>query len=608
VVAVLNQKKNQATKSHLHYGRNLISNYQVEKADREELEVAYQTLNAIFAHTPDSLIALDDALVIQQANRAFCLLVETAPEAVVGRLLAEALPCPELISALQQAAMQLDHLGDGEPFRVELNARYPVKRSLLANIARLRAGRVQGWIVVLHDQSERKRLEHQKNAFINIAAHELRTPLTAVRGFMELLANSAQDQLTPDQKKLLNNVQRGGALLQKLINELLQFAELYSGDLEQGGVSSFTLDSLLHDIVNELQSQAIERQVEIKRHLPSEKILLTTDLRLLHTALYQLILNGVNFNQPNGQVVISAWPNGENLTIEVANTGRGIPQTELEQIFQPFYQVEEHQTRRIGGLGLGLALVRRALSQLGGQIDIASKLDQGATFTLTIPRQKQPEDGELRHLQLELEASQRQSFQYAQHIRDLKEQMQRHFLATLQMITDLMEARDKYTHGHSQRVTATAVAIAQQLNFSPHALRQLETAGWLHNIGKLTAPDTLLNKEGALTASEYEQIKEYFLLGRRILEPLEFLDGLIPIAFGYYERWDGQGYPDGLAGEEIPLGGRILAVANAYHAMISPRSYREARSSREALDIIAADAGRQWDPEVTRLFLEMMNA
>ena len=94
----MSEKKNKSPESHLYYGRNLIASYQVEQADREELEIAYQTLNAIFACTPDGLVAIDDALVIQQANRAFSLLVEMPPKEVLGRLLTELLPCPELIA------------------------------------------------------------------------------------------------------------------------------------------------------------------------------------------------------------------------------------------------------------------------------------------------------------------------------------------------------------------------------------------------------------------------------------------------------------------------------------------------------------------------------
>src|SRR5262245_17292227 len=169
----------------LKYGQDLARIYVAEKAKREQLEIANQLLSAIFASTPEGLVVLNDDLVIEQANDVFAKLVEMTTDAVVGRPINEVLFSEQLAGVLYLLASD-----ETAPHDVELTITQPVKRSLLAKIARLRTGSLQGWIIVLHDQTAQKRLEYQKNEFVSIAAHELRTPLVAILGYSELLIDS----------------------------------------------------------------------------------------------------------------------------------------------------------------------------------------------------------------------------------------------------------------------------------------------------------------------------------------------------------------------------------------------------------------------------------
>jgi signal transduction histidine kinase len=369
----------------IKYGQDLARIYMAEKTKREQLEVAYQALTAVFASTPDGLVVLNNAYRIQQANAAFGRLVEMELKATVGKSINEVLNSPELRTALENLAAD-----DSAPGEVELTVTTPVKRSLLANIAKLQAGRLHGWIVVLHDQTRRKRLEHQKNEFINIASHELRTPLGAVIGYGELLKDSLSGKPVGDEShEYLDALARGAFRLKNIIDELIQFAEINQGEVPAQSLTAFYLPNLIDDVILDLQQLANEKRVDLRNETQGQTIQVSVDHNLLRAAIYQLVLNAINFNKPDGYVSVKGengrGPAGGQITVCVVDTGIGIAQTDLEIIDRAFFQVEHPDTRRVGGLGLGLTIVQRALSLLGGTLTIESTLGSGTTVSFTIP-------------------------------------------------------------------------------------------------------------------------------------------------------------------------------------------------------------------------------
>ncbi len=157
--------------------------------------------------------------------------------------------------------------------------------------------------------------------------------------------------------------------------------------------------------------------------------------------------------------------------------------------------------------------------------------------------------------------------------------------------------------GGTERITAYAQALGRALGMSDESLRLLGQAAMLRDIGKIGLPDRLLQNPGMLSDGERRSMQAHTVLGEQIIAPLRSTAALLPIVRHHHERWDGKGYPDGLAGDQIPLGARIIAIADAYNAMLCPRPYRPALTPEEARLTLLAGAGCQWDAELVSLFV-----
>lgn len=161
-----------------------------------------------------------------------------------------------------------------------------------------------------------------------------------------------------------------------------------------------------------------------------------------------------------------------------------------------------------------------------------------------------------------------------------------------------MEAKDVYLRGHAQRVSALAAGVAEQLGLPETTVEQVRLAGRLHDVGKIGIRESILNKPGALTAEEFEHVKSHVEIGLEILAPLKHLGDVLLFVRDHHEHWDGTGYPRGLRGEQISIGGRILVAADAFDALISQRAYRDAISAEEAIEYLERHSGYLIDPTV----------
>jgi HD-GYP domain-containing protein (c-di-GMP phosphodiesterase class II) len=187
----------------------------------------------------------------------------------------------------------------------------------------------------------------------------------------------------------------------------------------------------------------------------------------------------------------------------------------------------------------------------------------------------------------------------------LVNRIEKNYFSTIEALTAAIEAKDPYTRGHSKRVTQFAITLAERFGVSDTDIRNLQYGATLHDIGKIGISGKILNKSGQLTEAEYDVIKRHPVIGERIIERVDFLQGARPIVRGHHERFDGTGYPDGLRDEEIPFLARIASVVDFFDALTSDRPYRRAYSTEQALLMVRESIGREFDPMVAREFLEM---
>jgi diguanylate cyclase (GGDEF)-like protein len=180
--------------------------------------------------------------------------------------------------------------------------------------------------------------------------------------------------------------------------------------------------------------------------------------------------------------------------------------------------------------------------------------------------------------------------------------------AAVQALAAAIEERDNYTHEHSEEVVHLARGVAMLLGMPADHVERIAHAALLHDVGKLATPNDILHKDGPLTDDEWEVMVEHPVVGERILMRTPELVPIAPLVRHEHEHWDGSGYPDGLKGHKIPLGSRIILACDAYNAMITSRPYRAAMSRDDALDQLRRGAGRQFDPEVVEVLLDLLGS
>jgi putative nucleotidyltransferase with HDIG domain len=184
-------------------------------------------------------------------------------------------------------------------------------------------------------------------------------------------------------------------------------------------------------------------------------------------------------------------------------------------------------------------------------------------------------------------------------------ELERSYDITLEALGDALDLKDAETEGHSRRVTAFTIAIAEAMGLSQEEINTIARGAFLHDIGKMAIPDAILRKPGKLTPEEVAVMREHCYKGYQMVKKIPFLANASDIIYSHQERFDGTGYPRGLKGKEIPLGARIFSIADTLDAIMSDRPYRPAQSFAAARDEIERWSGRQFDPEVVRVFLDM---
>jgi len=235
----------------------------------------------------------------------------------------------------------------------------------------------------------------------------------------------------------------------------------------------------------------------------------------------------------------------------------------------------------------------------------------GATPELelrAIERNAREQLAEMRRL---LEAAQAQQFRFIADFkqayeaeRERRRQLHEAYLATIKVLAAAIGARDGYTGGHVERVRACSHILGRSLGLDPDALQQLDVGAILHDVGTLAVPDRVLTKPGPLDDEEWRVLAQHPMIGANLLRQVPALAAASMIVMSHHERWDGAGYPLGLQADAIPLGGRIVAVADAFDSMTTDRAYRGRRNVEEAVAEIERSSGSHFDPAVAEIFVQ----
>ena len=179
-----------------------------------------------------------------------------------------------------------------------------------------------------------------------------------------------------------------------------------------------------------------------------------------------------------------------------------------------------------------------------------------------------------------------------------RNRLERVSTATLEALVNALEAKDPYLRGHSARVADLSANIAAEMGLPEEEVDRVRMAGRLHDLGKIGTRESVVNKEGPLTADEFEHVKQHVIIGAQILAPLVHLGDVVAMVKSHHERWDGTGYPDGLRGEEVPLGGRVIAAAEVFDALTTSRPYQDKMTPEQAADRMNDLSGTVLDPRV----------
>jgi HD-GYP domain-containing protein (c-di-GMP phosphodiesterase class II) len=246
-----------------------------------------------------------------------------------------------------------------------------------------------------------------------------------------------------------------------------------------------------------------------------------------------------------------------------------------------------------------------AAARLGSQLVAEPVMAGGEVVGLILAGNKAGEDFEVTSIETQLlDATADYLGAFLHNVRMYEEQRQL-FMGSIQALAAAIDAKDRYTRGHSERVALMGSRLAAASGMSDEQVERIRIAGLMHDVGKIGVREVVLRKPGKLTDEEFDEIKRHPVIGHTILRDITALNDVLPGVLYHHERWDGRGYPEGIGGADIPLFGRILAVADAFDAMSSNRAYRAAIPREAVRREIADGAGTQFDPDLARLFLTL---
>jgi two-component system phosphate regulon sensor histidine kinase PhoR len=334
-------------------------------------------LEAILRGMVEGVLVTDDQGHILLANRALKQMLALSVDPL-GRLPSEIIRNAEMIEALEEVLAGKDYV------LREISTLGDRPRHLEAHVVHLSYAEGQAGVVcVLHDVTERKRVEKMRRDLVANVSHELRTPLTAVRGAAETMLDGALD--SPQYARhFAELILRQSRRLERLVQDLLELARLESGEAAPK-VQTIQAAELVDQVLDAVGQAAADSGVELERRLPKEPLAFKADARQIEQALLNLLDNAIKYSRRGDKVTLSMNHTADQVVIKVSDTGPGIAAEHLPRIFERFYRVDTNRSRELGGTGLGLAIVKHIAQGHGGRVAVESTPGRGSTFRLILP-------------------------------------------------------------------------------------------------------------------------------------------------------------------------------------------------------------------------------
>ena len=369
---------------------SLIKAFNIAAADvqgrHERLDQDRQQLRVVLEAMDEAVIAVDTRQRLLFANasaqRLFGL-EESSP----GRLVAELIRSPQVQEAVEASL----RLAGPEPYQGELNlpgrdiGRLP-SRVLLARGTPLPGRPAPGVVLVFHDVTELRRLERMRQDFVANASHELKTPLASIKAYNETLLDWALHDETVN-TRFLERIDEQVERLNQLILDLLSLARIESGQ-EPFEHNPLSVVPVVESCVEAHQGRAEAKGLTLEFYCTGldETAQVLADEEAIRQIVDNLVDNAIKYTPEGRSVSVSCWGDRDEICIEVADTGIGIPRDDLPRIFERFYRVDKARSRELGGTGLGLSIVKHLVGSIGGQIDVTSRVGSGSRFTVHLPR------------------------------------------------------------------------------------------------------------------------------------------------------------------------------------------------------------------------------
>ena len=248
----------------------------------------------------------------------------------------------------------------------------------------LREGEMDGAVLVFHDITDLKRLENIRKDFVANVSHEIKTPLTSIKGYTETLMDGAIED-KDNAKDFLRIIGADSDRLVRLVDDLLDLSKIESGKLNLA-FAPHSIESVIDRVVDGFKKQSGSKGIEIKKEVSGDLSKVKIDEAGIAQVLLNLIDNGIKYNKGKGSITISSQEKGPFVCVNVADTGIGIPEEDIQRIFERFYRVDKARSRQLGGTGLGLSIVKHIIQAHGGEVSVQSQLGKGSTFSFTLPK------------------------------------------------------------------------------------------------------------------------------------------------------------------------------------------------------------------------------